>query len=401
MLEQYTRINQAAGISLMIAQDGSYQINCCSLVAEGNQLDIEQKLTQVSSLEELKKKLPAKLPIALNLSGKGVLVKQVEKQEEITATNFSIVLPNASSENFYVQNFVSGNKSFVALIRKAEADKWISRINALGLNCFTLSLGIFPVQHMLSQLNEYGSEIILDGHQIKRDEQHNWETYRYQAGQQAPFPVKLAGEKIDEKLILPYAAAFQLMLSARLELIQADVPALARTLAQTLSKSKLKAAGVVALGIFFALLLINFVLFSYYDAAVNKLAQLVSQSVQSTTDLQSLNQQIKDQETKLQLIGWENNKGKAVMMDQIAQCLPSDVKWQQAGIDAPEITTGQTATTFENRTIRINGSSPQITAVNEWLARLRAKSWIRQAQLDSYNFNQEQNTGLFSLTIHY
>ena len=401
MLEPYIRISQAAGISLFIGQDGDYRIAACSLSAKGNALDFEQKLTEVTSLEALKKGLPANLPVALNLSGKGVLVKQVERQEEISSHNFSIVLPNASYEDFYVQHFVSGDRSFVALIRKVEADRWIERINALGFQCLSLSLSAFPTAHILSQLNEYGEELIFDGHRIKRDEQGHWLSYQYTLNNKAPFPIKLANEKIDERLLLPYAAAFQLLLSLRLEMIQAEVPKLSTALSEKLSTNKVKAWGGAVLGVFFILLLVNFVLFSYYNSANAKLTEEVSRTEQSTTDEQSVSEQIKQQEALLQQIGWESNAGKARMIDQVAQCLPPEVTWQQAGVDMPQPVTGQQSLSFESHTLRIMGSSPQITAVNEWLARLKAKPWVRQAQLESYNYNPESATGQFNLVFHY
>ena len=69
-------------------------------------------------------------------------------------------------EDFYLQNFVSGDSSFVSLIRQKDANQWIDKLNALGFTTLMLSLGPFPVQQILQQLNLYGEEVVFDGHQI-------------------------------------------------------------------------------------------------------------------------------------------------------------------------------------------------------------------------------------------
>src|SRR5437016_4919951 len=126
MLQQYYHINEAAGISIGIGKDSLYSVSACYVAVEKNQLLITAKLPGLNSIADITKQLPAKSLVALNLYGRGVLQKQIEKAEEITQNNFSQILPNANIADFYVQNFISGSYSFVSVIRKAEADKWIA-----------------------------------------------------------------------------------------------------------------------------------------------------------------------------------------------------------------------------------------------------------------------------------
>src|SRR5882757_7874292 len=128
MLEQYYRINEAVGVSIHIHSDGSVLLQLCSVAASGNELNIDKKVTDLKATGQLKEHIPAKSVIALNLSGKGVLQKKIEKTEEINQNNFNQILPNANIEDFYIQNFISGESSFVSVIRKVEADKWINEL---------------------------------------------------------------------------------------------------------------------------------------------------------------------------------------------------------------------------------------------------------------------------------
>src|ERR1700709_2556829 len=121
MLEKYYHINEAAGISNTFGQFGVSAINTCSVSIEDKRLHFQKKLPGVATVNELAKILPAKTFISLNLWGKGILQKQIEKEAEINQNNFSKILPNAQIEEFYVQHFISGNNSFVTVIRRTEA----------------------------------------------------------------------------------------------------------------------------------------------------------------------------------------------------------------------------------------------------------------------------------------
>lgn len=401
MLEQYTQIHHAAGISILLKPDGSIRISTCELKLQGQQLDIVRKISSLSSLQELKATLLQSLPIALNLSGKGILIKQTGKLNNISATNFSTLLPNANFEDFYVQHFSSGGQSFVSLIRKAEADKWIQAVNDLGYACLSLSLNAFPVANIVSQLNEYGEEIVFDGHRILRNGEGNWLSYLTREEQKAPFSVKIASEKVEEQIILPYAAAFNLLLSGRVPQIRAVVPELELAVDKRKDLGKLKAGGIIALVTFFVLLLVNFALLSYYSAENQRMAGKVSATTQSSTDRHNLIAQIRQQEALLQGLGWERGISKSAMVDQIAQCLPEGITWQQVAINAPKLVLGQKEVAFESHTTQIKGYSAQLLPVNEWQARLKIKSWVKEVRLKEYNYNQELNTGQFTLILTY
>src|ERR1035437_7719774 len=318
MLEQYYNINGATGISITILPDGNTAINGCSVTIQNNQLSFEKKVTAISSLEELTKQFPAKSVIALNLTGKRILQKQIERTEEINQHNFSKILPNATIDDFYVQNFISGDLPFVSVIRKAEADKWISQLTTLGFVPMMLSLGAFPVQQIISQLNIYGAQLIFNGYTIQRNEKSEWLSYQYDGSVVAPFPLKVESENIDEKLLIPYAAAFQLVLANKLEPIQAAVPGLASEFQKLVQEKKLKVQGFLVLSVFFVLLLVNFLMFSYLNSANIKLAEQVSRTAQSSDDIQKSNNQVQQKEALIKVLGWEGAVNQSSLIDQVA-----------------------------------------------------------------------------------
>jgi Tfp pilus assembly protein PilN len=403
MLNQFFRINIAIGIGLTIHSDGFLSIAACKIVKQNNQLDFEEKLTGLKSLEELSKRLPHQAPVSLNISGKGILYKQVEKMEEITPLNFSQLLPNAHFEDFYIQNFRSGERSFVAVIRKTEADKWLAEFKNLGLNVVMLSLGPYPAYHILPQLNFYDEEVIFDGHLIQRDEQKHWVNYRYERSARSPFSLKIESEKIDEQLVIAYASAFQLVMAAQLEPVPAGVQELESAYQKALSVKWIKAYGAIVLFLVFLLLIINFIAFSWIENDNVKAAYQVSRSAQSTNDIKGIAEQIKQKEQKLSILGWDGGLNKAYLIDQLASNLPEQITWKEIAVNPIDLSQSRVQKTlsFKDRQIRVTGFSEQIIPVNEWMARIKIKNWVKGVQLESYNFNPELNTGQFTLVIAY
>jgi len=403
MLKPYFRINEVSGINMMIASDGNLSINVCVVKASGNHLEIEKKVIGLTSLKQLKEALPSKVPIALNLVGKGILIKQIEGSEEVNANNFGKILPNANPEDFYIQQFVSSEQSFVSLIRSIEAEKWLKELTDLELNVLSLSLGPFVVQQVVPQLNFYGDNIVFDGHEIQRNEQANWISYRYASETGSAFLVKLETEKIDERLILPYAAAFQLILVNDLPVINARVSILDSKLNAAVAEQKVTVISLITLAVLFALLLINFVLLTHYVTVNEQLALRAGQTARNIIDVDKLNVDIKHKEALLDTLGWDGGINNGVYIYRIAQLLPPEITWQAVAVNPVDLSHEKEERNihFLSRKIKVTGYSQKIIVVNEWMGRIKSLSWVKNVQLQNYTYNNERNTGEFTAIIDY
>jgi Tfp pilus assembly protein PilN len=402
LLDKFYGIKQAGGLAIVIGKDGSAVVNYCQVSLDGKNLSFEKKVTGLS-LQELRKQVKTGIPLSISISGKGVLYKQVEKIEEIGPANFSAVLPNASIDDFYVQHFPSGEHSFVAVIRKTEVDKWLDAISEQGLAPLMLSLGPFPVAHILPQLNIYDEEIIFAGIKIARTADKSWEKVSFHEEFQAPYTIKVENEVLDQQLLLPYAAAFQLLLSGKLDALRADVPTLESAFEDLISDRKFKVNGMVILLIFFVLLLGNFVWLSGLNVENARLSAEVSTSARTSTDQQALNDKIKQKESLLRDLGWDGGINKSSLIDQAAALMPGEITLKEISVSPIDGAAdhGFGSLKFRERKILIRGESAQIIPVNEWAARLKSKKWVKNVELESYNFNNELNTGIFTITLSY
>jgi Tfp pilus assembly protein PilN len=402
MLKTYYRINEAMGIDIHIAADGSAELNACAVSVDKNQLSITQKATGLLAAEELKKNFTVKY-IAVNLSGKGVLHKQIALLDEITEHNFGSIFLNANIHDFYVQHLRSGDRSFVSIVRRAEADKWLRTLENAGYTPLILSLGPFPVEQIQDQLNIYEGSLVFNGHAIERGTKKEWLSYRHAAAQQAPFPIKLGLERLPEKLVLAYATAFQLVLADRLQLTAAGVPDTDERRAAIFAKKKLTVNAAAILGAFFVLLLVNFILFSSLYSDNNRLEDQVGQLTASSISVQGVQDQVTQKVALLKALGWDGGINKSVLVDQLASLMPEEITLDEVAINPPdpEQSRLQKTLTFHDGTITLTGHADKIIPLNEWIARIKTKAWVKNIQLDSYAFNNELNTGIFTVIINY
>jgi Tfp pilus assembly protein PilN len=129
----------------------------------------------------------------------------------------------------------------------------------------------------------------------------------------------------------------------------------------------------------------------------------VSRSTQSNVDIQTINDQLKQKEKLLRDLGWENGINKSALVDQLASLLPEEVTWNNISVDPIDAVSSRTQKSliFFDRQIRVTGTSEKIIPVNEWIARVKTKPWVKNVQMDSYTFNSELNTGQFTVIINY
>lgn len=400
-LNRYYRLNQVAGVHIHIGNDGA-QIHLCAVEANGNELTITKKNADITSIGQLKEHLASKSIISLNLSGKGVLQKRIDKMETVDQNVFNKILPNAKSEDFYVQNFISGEHSFVSVIRKTEADKWISQLKELTFQPLLLSLGVFPVENIIPQLNIYEPEVIIGGYQIQRNEKGEWLNTKT-VEVTSPFAFKLASEKIDERLLIAYAAAFELVMIDQLDTIAVDAEDMNKALQSRLAEQKLKVQGAVVLIIIFTLLLVNFIALSWLNASNTELTGQVGKYAENNNNELEISDRIKEKDALLHTLGWDGGINKSILIDQISSLLPSEVILREISVNPIDIAGSrvQKAVVFSDRKIVITGNSEKIIPVNEWIARMKTRVWVKNIQLENFAYNNELNTGQFTISINY
>jgi hypothetical protein len=403
LLQSKYRISQTAGIAVHTNDDGSFAIAACLMEAQKDSVIIEKKIASAESVGNVCKNLPRGVAIGLCLTGKGILTRQIELVDGSISEKLKMVFPNLNAGEFYIQEFVSGKSCFLSLIRREQADNWIAALRAAGFATLGLSLGPFAVRNIDEQLNFYDEEFRFNGHHIVRDKQGDWLSWSFQTSFVAQHVIKAENETLPEAMVLPYAAAFQLALYPALSMVRADVPACDRTLADELRLRKIRVNSVLFIVIIFLLLVINITAFLWLRSRNEALSAQLSNSRQNTTDAVLLTQQVSGAERLLDEFGWDAAGSKAAMLADVARLMPVDIQWSRAEVNPVDAPVSRSAhkTVFLKRAILISGTCKAILPVNEWLARISTLHWVTESKLNAYRFDNEKDTGVFTIKISY
>jgi hypothetical protein len=402
MLEKFYRFSGVAGLNIHAAADGRVFFHAVLVRLKGDQIDIEHQVTAELDINQLKKIIPAKTPLAVNFSGRGILVRSLDIVSD-KELDLQKLLPNARPDDFYVQQFHTGTRNFVSLIRRNEADKWTGLLSALGFCPLELSAGAFPVSHLLSQMNVYEQELKFGGFRLTWDEQGNWTNYESSDDYQSGFPLKIGNEKIAEHLLIPYAVAFQLLLSQKVNPVRLENTVINIKHRSAVDDRKWKVNGGVFLCVTFLALCLNFLLLSHYRKENLILSGQVGQRFKDESIFRSALDSVKIKRSLLDSLGWDEGISKSVLLDQAAQLLPAEIVWEKVEINPIYGAERQSdkPLSFIDRQLKITGSSEKIIPVNEWIARLRTKTWVKNIQLISYTYHNDDNKGNFIVLIKY
>lgn len=393
-------MNECAGLEVNIRTDGTFAVRLVELSLQKKLIHIKEKKEQVVAADQLHS-VKVKGPLAVTLTGKGVLIKKTKRLESITAQSLSQLFPDFKMADFYVQHFPAGDNSFIAFVRKEIADHILSIFKKQGAELLMLSLGPFAAEQAIPQLNNYNGNLNFDGHQIVLDDQKTWLDYNYAAGLDSSFELKIDTEPLPQQFLLAYATAFQLILHERLELIRVEADDINTQLVESTFRLKFNRNASLLLLVFFVLLLVNFLLFSFYNSANQALAGKAGARSDVSQNKEKLQAEVKEKEAQVKLLGWNNGQNYAYLCDQIGQTLPAAIILNELVINPLQQGSSSSQKIIETGSMRITGQSANIYVINDWIYALKLKPWVKAVQLEKYGRDDQKEIQVFTLLLNY
>lgn len=399
VFKKHQWLSSCTGIEIHILPGGTYSFRLCTIAVHEKELTIENRF-ETTEIGEILKKLDKTQPLALTITGRGILIKKANNPGEADGTNLNKLFPNLKADQFYVQIFDSNLNSWVAIIRKEVADGLMSLFIDQGLKVLHVGVGPFAVTHILKQLNSYGNELVFNGHQIRISEGTNWRDYQYIEGSAAEFPLKLGIEPIKEELLLAYSAAFQLALYDVLPVTGLQGHPAEETLMEYKEEQKFKFRGMSILGGLFVALILNFLLFQYYQEKNEQLISAVNRTTSSAEQLMKQEMLVNSNLTILKDLGWNKGISLAWLADQIGQTVPANLKLTEVYFNPPQHIKYQ-QDDYQVGLIRIVGNTKELKNINSWIYKLQEEQWVKQVKLERFSVADEDGKQSFQLLINY
>jgi len=395
-------MSACAGAEVNIDVDGSFHISLVKISLQKKLIHIDKKKDYKASLENMTEE-PIKEPLAVSLSGKGVLIKKVPRMEAVTEQNLQHVFPNLVLSEFYVQHFLSGDYSFLSIVRIEVADAVLEAFRKQGSEVMILSLGPFVVDKVLSQLNIYGGDIHFHGHQLLLNDKKDWLDYKYSPDVRARFVLKIDIETMPEEFLLAYATAFQLILNESMELVEVENETIKKGLTELSASRKFKRNGTWVLASFFVFLLMNFFVFSYYSSKNEQLLSRAGQQSDFSVHKDKLIADVDHKEEMIKKLGWNKGLRYAFLCDQIGQTTPSSVILTELSIN-PLINKSSSMVREEKseaHSIRLKGQAASVYVINDWIHTLKKKPWVKGVQLEKYKTDDQVQKQVFTILLNY
>ncbi|WP_199137837.1 hypothetical protein [Pedobacter sp. ASV12] len=392
-------LNTVLGVELHSLGDNSYSCRFCQLAKKDNELHIESNKVIEGPLHKVLESLPKNFPVALTLTGRGIIHKNMQvATDTLPEQVIQQAFPSIEVKDFYVQSYVQGNNALGSIIRRQGVDELLDKLGRAGLKVLMLSLGGIVTAPIWPQLNIYSTEMRFAGHGFVLTAERHFMSYSAEAGLKHDFQVKIEQELIPEENILAYASAFQLVLHEKLTPILANVERVNSAFSDFLGNASLKKKALIFLFGLFGLLLISFGLFSYYNQENAKLAQQVGAQTASADQTDLLQKNIASNEYLLKQLHWNGGYNYGFLLNEIGKSMPRQLSLHEVAVNDFK-TDAEKAE--RQPSIKILGSTDNLTAVNNWIFVLKEMPWVKSAKLLKYQEDQETTAYQFSLIITY
>lgn len=407
-LQEWYNVKEVIGISCTLNSEKP-AFNLCHLKRQGDSIDIVHQKSYADQTE-LFSYLDGKTawPIALHIQGRGVLVKQLNEVEAVTREHILAVFPNYSEETYGYSYMAGVESGWLALMRKELLEEILQSFKDRALDVVRVFIGPSLAENVLDQLNGYSGEYFFDGHHILRENStKQWTTYRYEPGTKARYAIKIQGMDIAENAVMAYAAAFSVLLHRLVPERHVDIPSVRDRFDELLQKLRLTVNGIAILITFFILLLINTMLYMYYQDRYEALNYQTKENFSNVSEVENLSAAAANNDALLLQLGWGGGLQKSWIINQLAKSLEErkGIDWQKVEINPYSTNrSGSVMTEADNRyQISITGICLTLGELERWVRALGHRPWVEQIAISRFvDQNRPNAVGKeFVVTIHY
>lgn len=397
LVARLTEFSNIAGVEVVFGPDGGYSFNLAILAKSKKLISAEKCLTDIKTFDLLKEQISNDLPVSLNFSGKGVMVRKVESAKEVKDEDLlARVLPNAKPEEFFLDIVSSGELKYLMLLRKERVLEVISKFEEAGFMVIAASAGPSPVFSILPLIkkreNLRSGNFMLGLHDSQVTDLKQLEDADSTI-------IEIADEKVESKVFPAWSAAFHHYLPKAAGGIQDDL------FEENLSawkQKKIYQTGLRAWGIAVGLIVfLNLGAYFYLSSANNALSSESSMYASKILRLEELEKEVERKEQFLQSAGWLSLPKASFHADRIAASVPNKVSLTSMLINPHDEAASrkEKKPVFQTGKIFISGTCSDPVVLNPWLKELSSYSWVKAAGNRKYWYDHKKRYGTFEIEL--
>jgi hypothetical protein len=397
-IQQILEGNTAAGIHLMIQDDGKWQMQVVVMEKRKNKLHLKGGYSEIATIEELLNFMHNDYPVILSVDGKGTIHRKVDDQNQ--ENPLFQVLPQAKPADFFTQTEFSEDRNvMVSLIRKSLINEILDAFAVKGFNIYSLMLGPFSLNALWQLINKRSDTFSIGQYEIQI---HNCLIQDLSHTSKAMLKeIAIGNEHISSELIIPYGNSISFFLANECSLSYSE-DITRSTREEFLYKKAFKYFSYALPLLLFIILFINYILFNSYNTKFTRSDQQYQAGLELLDQLDSLTNELHSKETLIEQAGLTQETRFAYYADRIAASVPLKVKLINMEIDPliSELKQEKAPDPLKS-IIKINGTCSSGLNLDEWIHTLSSEEWIEQIEIVEYVQTEKSLPGQFTIQIEY
>lgn len=407
LITAITRDRQLVGLDISLQSDAKLFVRGIILELSKGKVLVKDKWA-LEGLDELPGKLSKGLPVALVLSGKGILHKQANPESPEQSINnlmLGALLPAIKPMEFYVQRYQAGCSAFFSLARRDKVDAICNQIKVQGANLIAISFGPFVFGNLWPYLQDerVAEKEIAVGDYILQIDAESITQFRipaFEASRQEIRMRRVGEDDLEDTYLLAYGAAFQELVNSSNFLYMEASPVEANRVEYHHRKVFRLGLGIT-LAFFLIVLLSNFLLFASFSRKNSILEQKLAHKQNSLSRLNQLKKDVEEKRQFLLTTGWLHSSRWSFYADRIAVTIPKSVRLVNLAINPLDenLSKAQGHIVIENGLILIRGVCHNPIVLNEWMKKLAKLDWVDRIEKQNYTYDESKGEGKFEFYI--
>jgi Tfp pilus assembly protein PilN len=386
--------NTIYGIYCHIKADSSREFRIVRVENKKGMLDFGT-IDQIINIPEDIKTYVGNQPVYLVVDGKGVLLKNIKAEPDISL--IKQIIPTAGENEFITDAYAGEGTTHVALARKELIDEITTELEKVEIRVICLALGPFRVVNLIKYFDNVPDEIRFGNNYLLFNKPD--QVISVYEKTESSFAGKLIidSREVESNWLPALSVGLEYYIEEDSECKYQNI---LENKKEYLSGILFKKAGAALLVAVFLVLLINAAFYMHYSDKKQYLENRLMGNQNLKSKLDSLQKELDWKEKFMVESGMMNSSRMAFYADRLASTVPDDIVLEKLDINP---ITGRIRNHKEINLrpdiIVIEGYTKSSFNLNNWINTLKELKWVNKVEILNYLQEDDSRTGFFSVEL--
>ena len=380
------------GIIVAVRKNSELDISYYQMSKSGSSVDISYSHAGLRSLDEIEF-LVKKYPTILTIQGTGIVQRMLPGSNSDIKQN----IPNINAEEYLIEiEETNENDKLVALFRRDQIDSILCESTINHFPIHDISIGFTQVCKYLNFFSKETISFEIDGNTLILFENKIQELQKNKTSGNAEY--FFAGKNRNSHEIIALSAGLNYFTSKRWNTFQ--IINIEEKIKEY-TASRLYSFILYYLGTtLFLLLLINFLIFDFYQKKYEKLEIESGDMVMVQNEINQLQSELNAKKQFIQQNNVPENFAFAFYADRLAAFADQGIEFSELSV-CPVIGKVKEDKTiaFQSKILQLKGSAPSPTSYSVFLENIKGSQWVKKLNKQVYMFNNETEKSDFEIEI--